>query len=1003
MLPAQRKTEKLHSTPEKRLTPGTWWRFVGDEKIEFPNIAMPEGPLVLLLKEVRVIDGEDHTVILEGHPTWAVTGIKYLYADLLINYVEEPDGAAIREEEIAAVMQRIDSIGIELRNPPAPQILLAAEAKQEKKKETSEEQSSEAALDDKHSAKTDGSLIPQALLPSQDVVKAQAAIEGRIAELGAQQNWMKSKTTEMNNEMTLVGRYQQEKVTATLAGISQEKKKAESLLANVHTMRLFLGEEIDIKHIVKGKSAPSSTPLTFMQRMLYLDEEIYIAGLLDGFDHSNIQDIPEMFGNDPSLVNRMLPYERSVVITRIRASMKPLEDIPRTFSETMQIFNQQEADRRIQIFVRDGENVWMITADQDTSHAERLFPSFEEINSLFEKRNYSFRNKAYETRVISPDHIDYSDARAQHDNRALFYKRFLIILWGLHEREGIFGPFMSKGQNWLEETIHSEFFNFIHDEENVLEDGRLSVQEFISKNNENLRPNSRIAVNWYKAATTETAPAICSVNSSYKTEYKGQFVKKAEIVILRREKESLVATTKIEKHNYTKGGNVVSNAKIIISQPASNIRSSYDYVVNRQAHKTVVANGILLLDNLSIEDLTYYINSRAARKNYTGYIEQFHEARNFLIAEKAEMDAALAGIQYDPEVIKVAAHCWRSENKWIIPTTDKHKAAIVKIAKAMLKASQGLIKGHYEGAVQVSVKSNGAIVWRLPEHGAILPAGLDAPWLLEYTGTGKKGTIVLADPLPSPAEIVMHKTPGFFESLTDRIKAFPEGLLDPKNAQAFDSIMSMDRPIKKITKVLKKDDGDNFLQWMVEDAFFDYKDTSRGIKLGRTRTDIGIITMENNRKENVCFLVSATTYSPSLAFLLNEGEMVVAEADALYMNPACAVEAIRKRIPANIAFYELKKSRQLHNFMEEDIVTRAEIAATFSGMTDEVLSKTEEFSLEALLASYFVDRKRLQHFQTTADWEAAKERSLSLSFFGPESARDILDATYAINKEHASL
>ena len=279
--------------------PGSWWRLV-DDAHDLAACPAPDHGLILLVEEVRVVDDEIHTIKLHPHPAWRGVRAKtlLLVEDFLRAFVPEPNGAELRETELSDVMGRVSRISDDMRTPPDPALLLEAARNQAPRSD--ETNGDKAGKDAKTSDETRGhaarggastpatsdagmsSRVPAALLPSGDVVEAQARVETRIAELEAQKNWVSAKTEELRAEMSVVSAYQSEKVAATTASISQEVDRANALLQNVQTMRLFLGEDVTVEPLLDGEGADPAEPLTLMQRMLFLDEEILVDGVFEG-------------------------------------------------------------------------------------------------------------------------------------------------------------------------------------------------------------------------------------------------------------------------------------------------------------------------------------------------------------------------------------------------------------------------------------------------------------------------------------------------------------------------------------------------------------------------------------------------------------------------------------------------------------------------------------------------------------------------------------------------
>lgn len=804
-LPVRRDDGSFARNNFVEVEPGSWWRLVSTTS-SLAGRPAPDHGLVLLVTEARVVDGELHTIVLAGHPLWTnaqnhVSSIKMLVADFLRDFRPDPDGATLREAEIAAALGRVADIGQSIGTPPDEETLLAlpkptstGKAKTNKTRDAKAGSAPDAAAADPEPRDDVVAMVPSALLPSGDIAAAQARVERQMAILEARKTWTLARTAEMQREMSLVGHYQTEKVAATMATLSDAQGHAKKLLANVTTMRLFLGEEIAVETLIDGESAPESEPLVFLQRLLYLDEEIYAQDLLDGIDARNIADLGKILVEDPRLVERMLPHPRSVVLARIRRNERH-RDTNREVS-IRAIFDEiaeNDMDKRILVLVRDGDKLHLVLADAQTSGAERLFPSAAEIDALFTRGG---RWSSEERRSITPDDIDYSDARAAHDARALFYKRFLILFWGLHERLGLFGPFMARDRNWLEETTHSERFVFIHDEENALTDGRPPIRAYLEENRRHIAHGARIVVRWDAAADHRRAPAVYDYdNRNYRDIPKADFVRDIDETLVVRDGHDLVARAEVRRIGWTQKQTTVK-ARVALAQPTS--RRGWD-----------IADGFAVVDRISLEDATYYIESRAAREHYVAYLHAFARVRKIHLAEKPAIDAILDDLVArsggDVAIARAALRAWRGRNRWKLPESPNALKGLAQTvrdlssgptgsASDVVTALRSLAAGR---PIQILLAGDGSLVLEEEVPQAVLPGDFEAPWILRRTFRlkGSKLSHLAAcegarEIRPAawtvePGEVELWRDTPALEAVLERQRRFPHGL-DPEGMAALE-------------------------------------------------------------------------------------------------------------------------------------------------------------------------------------------------------------------------
>lgn len=941
MLPSAPKAQTYTGgrVAEQAVRPGSWWRLAAEEHPlrEFPA---PDHGLILMVSEARIIDGELHTIVLHPHPLWGRNyygpNLKILAADFLRDFSVAQDGEELREVEIALVMARVQELSVEMQTPPDPMLLLERKKEEDATKSAgdSPEADEDTAQGEESTLPAGSTQVPAALLPSQDVVEAQKVIETRIAAFDAQKNWLTSKTDEIKSNMELISSYQMEKVNSTMASISEEASRAESLLQNVQTMRLFLGEEMAVTPLLEGKGADPSEPLTMMQRLLFLDEEIIINDVLEGFSTLDMhpEDLSALFSKDFSLVERMLPYPRCAAIVRVRRNHRQHNTQGMDIAQLFALITEAQADMRVHILVRDGERLSMITADSVTSNAERFFPSNAEINALFQKRSYHDK----EIKEILPDNVEYSDARAKHDQRALFYKRFLILMWGMHERTDVFGPFMAKGTNWLSQTTHSERFRFVHDEEDVLTDGRPTINEYIAGLNAAMGAGSRVLAYWKNTIDGINAPALAERND-YRVSWKFG-VDLAEDIsesLVTEEKGCLYAKCPSVRSAYSRNPKAFS-AKVRICKPAELRPNAPESVIGRE-----VSEGLLCLDQAMVEDIDYYANSRAAREHYLRFAHLLNMAREILASDQkqAEQLASEQGVTNDTKTYAKALRLWRSGNKWQWPSKDAHHKAIAKIMNHLndkddltdlFECQERLVRG--------GVKANGDVFALCDTLEETLPDGTPLPWLEERViGNVKTGKVKKTDARhweehDRPGEMTLYTWEEAKNRFLDRVAPMTEftskgigsnetrksrqwqiarGLFSADNVKRLGDIAQNDLTPREVLSLLENKDKEEFRAALLS-VFENYQSKDYRVSIPKLRTSLGLAWGIGEDAIPRAYVIDAIIDMRVLSYKVGEHDLLNECLDRIYAHPDQVLERIAQtKSAATLVGVSLKTRRSL--------------------------------------------------------------------------------------------
>lgn len=756
-LPAPRQATQRMGPSEERLVPGSWWRLAGPaeapagcseqvaedfrkaneiaERIRGyewadPPGAAPEHGILLMLSEVRIVDDEIHTLILHSHPGWKHgRETRILSEHFALIMTEAPDGPELRQREEDVLSGRIAQMTARMSDPP-DQADLAARVQASIEKQAKKE-AADAPEGDSPTRGLDAermSQVPAVLLPSRDIVEAERQVRREVAKAEALGEIMQERVEKVNEAMAVTVRYKSETAHVAMSRISGRLEQAKKTMTNVHTLKLWIGEGVDIHPLTEGKGAAGDAKIHFMQQMLYLDEEIFVQSMSeDGLTHDNLSELPKLFEENPAFVQRMMPYERCVAIARVRRRDRDLP-FSRDIDKVMAAMAQQKADRRIFIFTRDGDRVSMIVADEETSGAKRLFPSDREIDGIYTSNHWNDRGAQMDVADVR-----YSDARRSHEARALFYKRFLLILWGAHEREGIFGA-LPRGLNWLTAETHMTHFSFVHDEESGIAVDRKPVLEWIKEHNARLRPGSRVVANYASLFhEEERVPGAWSNPMHREPEKIRSPVTEWGDAFVAQRGDDLVIAIPSKKSHYWAESSTTKNVNAILTRPG---RKSWRFPDNA-----------MVIDDMTSAEMEAYIDSRKERQSYRHWMHEMSRALP-LVREREEIEAKLIARIEDSAagralsegargMLPRAAHEAVLAANWTLPE-EKIDARVIRMATS-LAAAQDM---RLDGAAQVRILPSSDVQILKQAEPLLDPDLADPLWDITATRLGKSGNIL---------------------------------------------------------------------------------------------------------------------------------------------------------------------------------------------------------------------------------------------------------------------
>lgn len=583
-----------------------------------------QGGLTLLAVKLRFLDEVLHSVVMAPHPTEVHGSNLVFMADEFFTYfVADEDGEQVRSREIAEVSARIQDIQQKLMAPPpsAPDLIAP----------------------------------PTLQMPSTSqlvaAVRHKENLEERAKALAVRaedhQKFLQAGTAEIMENTKLLTRFYQEKATGALALVGDQIKYAKDLMEGLTTLSLYTGEEVDVETLVEGEHADASEPLTLYQDLLYLDEELATESIVGGFDFTKLNSLGEMLSRDARLIDRMVPAKRGAVLVQVRASSKLyFSDPAMAMADAM--MNMKNKERFL--LVRDGDNVHLVFSEITSNLASKLFPTRKEIDDLFKSSG----------REVRPEHLNYANAKDEFEKKTVFYKRMILMLWGLNDRLNLFGEFydINVFNNWYDGDFQSQRLVYIYDGEGTLEMQRPNFVEWLEKQNSNLQVGSRMMVAWHRVVHSESAAPGCFkyINRSGDREQSHSPVESFGLANVLRDGERLVIKTEVKKL-YAR-----SESK---SKP---FMAKIDLV---EGLRDTTAG--ICIDDISVEELDYYLNSRKQRRNYASYFELFKKLRELLTQEEEAQASTLLKLAGDlsyaikdelkaTEAIRKAVSLWRTQH-----------------------------------------------------------------------------------------------------------------------------------------------------------------------------------------------------------------------------------------------------------------------------------------------------------------------------------------------------
>jgi len=712
------------------LQAGQYWRSL--QLIEDEGIEQGE---VLLIQSIRWVEDKPHTIILRPHPHKLRADIKFkpnehrfLLQNFLTLFAHEPDYQSVRNREIREVQGRVNDLQAELLEAQSNPALLATVVQEQLHQ--SNENAQIGTADTQGTPPSKGGAVSCAhansALAGLATGTVAQAIEAGITEKSiaslresAQRehqiatikyNWIQSKTQEIASTIQALTPFYEEQAAAALARTEDVRSYVTKLMQGIESLDLYVGKDVEVLTIQKGRGAPSDVPLSFVQKKLLMDEELAVwADVDEFFDFSSAERFYEALRQHPGLVDQIFPTERCILVMAV--SRRHID-----YGDTWTNVARNEQNQNVFLLVRDGENIHRVWSPVE-SHlgADRLFPTLGEHDKIFQ---------GLDGETIKFEDVAYTDRLSAHERSALHYKRFLLLVCGLDHRLKLFGQFYDgpDSLDFVSLQFQSRYLRFIHDDDGAFtlqSERRLSLDEWINEKNAYMRAGSRVLCDWNAVMDPDTAPAAC------KSDFRGDSMERRYTA----DERATVAIT------YLSGQSVCVDVPVTGYKYGSHERRSFNCKVNLSRFRLHNWNNAdlayLCLDAVSVQELQWYISNRETRKNHLSVIRFLKRAVQFLQAEReseydtrermalALEEGAIASGTQAQEIVDRTVTAWRAANRGkALPKFDGDAAP--RVWKSLLDQMY-MLAG--EGAAQVErvaalIVQNGYRPLRLVLSGA---------------------------------------------------------------------------------------------------------------------------------------------------------------------------------------------------------------------------------------------------------------------------------------------
>lgn len=268
------------------------------------------------------------------------------------------------------------------------------------------------------------------------------------------------KSKELSTKLSIASSIMMETAEAVKGKANDMLRKVDNVTAKIEIMKLYLGEDVEVQTIIDGALSTSRAPIKLLSCMVYMDEEIAVNRAFsdrDAFDHQNKGDFLEYLKATPSLVERLFPFERTMI------TIRPTRNTRNHYVTDSEWRAHNRANHSAFIMVRDGERISAIYSP--IKFNKRLFPIASEMNAFFDGVFARSTNLVDKQREFK----DLGDT----------YHGLVAVLQGVKDRQitdgsEVFGELAADthGKSFLDERHIKINCDFVDEEDNLIGDNQ---------------------------------------------------------------------------------------------------------------------------------------------------------------------------------------------------------------------------------------------------------------------------------------------------------------------------------------------------------------------------------------------------------------------------------------------------------------------------------------------------------------------------------------------------
>ena len=439
----------------------------------------------------------------------------------------------------------------------------------------------------------------------------------------------------------------------------------------IQTIETYAGIKESVEQLHAGEPAPETTPIVFRQAVIFMDEELALID--DDFDWQKVDKFDKWL-LEKDRYKEFMPDEKSMVAIKPRRTDKKYTD-EKGIGGALYNWMMNKPNHKTVFLIRNGENLYKIESEHIYLF-DRMYPNKDEYLKILEK----------EQKII------YHSGTPESESFRKQYTQVAFLMQGLVERSDVFSPHTVTGSLIKMEGFTDEQIQLRYelDASRALGDGRPSVEEWMRQMNSQLCEGKRVLL----------------IVGKYSMDYGYHFNEEHDFI--KYYNNSFTAPDLPTSGIYTlekldegrKNGYWETYNFLIKYMPQNDVRGYWEDTPRKKRVSIRVSlnnDGILNYDDMKIEDVEYYLNSRLHRSKYFKFVRLLKEFKNVYLKElEAENEyikmfvgqMMAKGLQPKDgitaeSVVRKAIDTIKNRLKWKRPITAKEKETYTLVERTL--------------------------------------------------------------------------------------------------------------------------------------------------------------------------------------------------------------------------------------------------------------------------------------------------------------------------------